>query len=697
MDPPDKDPDPDTLKLPGYPIHPRPTFSRSSKPTESTQLGGNFVQARILGLSHQGPKRRRHLRRSGQRTNPYARSRATHHRRFHELYHGSTRSSRRSPQTTNDQLAALVAALTAPDGQTSRPQQIRRRLFNTNPTATGRDHVSDDSEPNETLLADTLPVCSDLVTIREIAELKLSFQQMSEKIHQVTSADPQIESVLAATSRTLFISALTICGDGWNKWVRELDSSEKPVNAVCSAQTTTSAECKSLYAHYLSSLASGDFKFEPLKARLKNDKSRSKNKERRAQRKATGKGRHSETQQRDNEEDAPKGNGEGDSSANEEQPANRRRIEVILSQQTLSSDDENDDTPVLEDLRDVLKRKFESEDSNSSTHNDLRTTLDARKSRQDAPRGNGKGDSSADEEQPANRRRIEGILSQQTLSSDDENDDTPVLEDLRDVLKRKFESEDSNSSTHNDLRTTLDARKSRRISTSDPDPNERPNGDLRDKLNAEPRQEPRQHAPIDKNGRKDGYMYVVNENNVPVSTLVVRGEGSNKWVRELDSSDKPVDAVCSTQTTTAAGSAAQPFRTVDLTKHCKYHHVKGHYTAECKSLYAHYLSSLASGDFKFEPLKARPKNGKSWSRNKERRAQRKATGKGRHSETQQRDDKEDAPKSNGEGDSSADKEQPANHRRIEVILSPQTLSSDNENDDTPVLEDLRDVLAYLNR
>ncbi|KAF3549881.1 hypothetical protein DY000_02008576 [Brassica cretica] len=155
-------------------------------------------------------------------------------------------------------------------------------------------------------------------------------------------------------------------------------------------------------------------------------------------------------------------------------------------------------------------------------------------------------------------------------------------------------------------------------------------------------------------------MYVVNENNVSVSTLVVRGEGWNKWVRELDSSNKPFDAVCSTQTTTAAGSAAEPSRTVDLTKPCKYHDVKGHYTTECK--------------------------------NKERRAQRKATGKGRHNETQQRDDEEDAPKSNGEADSSADKEQPANRRRIEVILSQQTLSSDDENDDTLVLEDLRDVL-----
>ncbi|KAF3549684.1 hypothetical protein DY000_02009125 [Brassica cretica] len=103
---------------------------------------------------------------------------------------------------------------------------------------------------------------------------------------------------------------------------------------------------------------------------------------------------------------------------------------------------------------------------------------------EDAPKSNGEADSSTDEEQPANRRRIEVILSQQTLSSDDENDDTPVLKDLRDVLKRKLEPENSNSSTRNDLRTTLNARKSRRISAVDPNPKERSNGDLRDKLNA---------------------------------------------------------------------------------------------------------------------------------------------------------------------------------------------------------------------
>ncbi|KAF2543352.1 hypothetical protein F2Q68_00031635 [Brassica cretica] len=40
--------------------------------------------------------------------------------------------------------------------------------------------------------------------------------------------------------------------------------------------------------------------------------------------------------------------------------------------------------------------------------------------------------------------------------------------------------------------------------------------------------EPRQH-PRDKNSHRDGYVYIVNENNIPISTMVVRGEGWNKW------------------------------------------------------------------------------------------------------------------------------------------------------------------------
>ncbi|KAG5382604.1 hypothetical protein IGI04_034074, partial [Brassica rapa subsp. trilocularis] len=103
---------------------------------------------------------------------------------------------------------------------------------------------------------------------------------------------------------------------------------------------------------------------------------------------------------------------------------------------------------------------------------------------EETPKDNGEGDSSADEEHPANRRRIEVILSQQSLSSDEDNDDAPVPGDLRDVLKRKFESENEGGPKHRDLRTMLDARKSRRISTSDANNKEGPISDLRDKLNA---------------------------------------------------------------------------------------------------------------------------------------------------------------------------------------------------------------------
>ncbi|KAG5394429.1 hypothetical protein IGI04_024392, partial [Brassica rapa subsp. trilocularis] len=103
---------------------------------------------------------------------------------------------------------------------------------------------------------------------------------------------------------------------------------------------------------------------------------------------------------------------------------------------------------------------------------------------EETPRDNGGGDSSADEEHPANRRRIEVILSQQSLSSDEDNDVSPVPGDLRDSLKRRLAPENGSDTTRRDLRTMLDARKSRRISTSDGNNNEGPIGDLRDKLNA---------------------------------------------------------------------------------------------------------------------------------------------------------------------------------------------------------------------
>ncbi|KAF2540244.1 hypothetical protein F2Q68_00029698 [Brassica cretica] len=72
-------------------------------------------------------------------------------------------------------------------------------------------------------------------------------------------------------------------------------------------------------------------------------------------------------------------------------------------------------------------------------------------------------------------------------SPDDENDDAPIPGDMRDVLKRKLEPEDDNSSENTDLRLTLNARKFQRISTNGHVLKEHPKcpiGDLRDKLNA---------------------------------------------------------------------------------------------------------------------------------------------------------------------------------------------------------------------
>ena len=510
-------------------------------------------------------------------------------------------------KTTNDQLAALVAALTAPDGQTSRSQQIRRRLFNTNPTATGANHVSDDSEPNEALLTDALPAGPDLTTIRELAELKLSLQQMGEKIHQVTSAAPQIESVLAATSRTPFTRALTSVQLGKIEKLRlpEYKPGGDPVEHMTA------------------------FNIAMARARLPND----------------------------------------------ERDAGYCQMFVeTLHEQALTwfSQLEENSIGCFRDLSAAFLKTYIMFTKRSATASSL-WNLNQTK----------------DQSLRDYMEKFKAVVSRIDIP------DGIAIDALRNTLwvRSKFR-EDLYQNPTTSLQDAI-ARSDNFIRM------EEDTNAILSKMNApkapaaknaNTRQEPRQHAPNDKNGRKDGYMYVVNENNEPISTLVVRGEGWNKWVRELETSDKQVDTVCTTQPTAGAGSAAGPSRTIDLTKHCKYHDVKGHDTTECKSLYAHYLSSLASGGFKFEPLKTKPKNGKSWSKNKERRAQRKATGKGQQNDASRRDDEEQAPKDNGEGDSSADEEHPANRRRIEVILSQQSLSSDEENDDALVFGDLRDVL-----
>ncbi|KAG5385512.1 hypothetical protein IGI04_036982, partial [Brassica rapa subsp. trilocularis] len=199
-------------------------------------------------------------------------------------------------KTTNDQLAALVAALTAPEGQTSRPQQIRRRLFNTNPTATGED---------------TNAILSKMSAPKAPAAKNANARQEPRQ-HAPNDKNGRKDGyVYVVNENNTPISTLVVRGEGWNKWVRELESSDQKVDS----------------------------------------------------------------------EETPRDNGGGDSSADEEHPANRRRIEVILSQQSLSSDEDNDESPVLGDLRDSLKRKLKPENGGDSTRRDLRTMLDAWKSR----------------------------------------------------------------------------------------------------------------------------------------------------------------------------------------------------------------------------------------------------------------------------------------------------------------------------
>lgn len=69
---------------------------------------------------------------------------------------------------------------------TSNPPTIQRQLFNTDRTATTGQN----------------PNGPALTIVREIAELKLSLQDIHSKIHHIMSSTPQIDRVLAETLRT---------------------------------------------------------------------------------------------------------------------------------------------------------------------------------------------------------------------------------------------------------------------------------------------------------------------------------------------------------------------------------------------------------------------------------------------------------------------------------------------------------------
>ncbi|KAF2597269.1 hypothetical protein F2Q68_00011461 [Brassica cretica] len=251
---------------------------------------------------------------------------------------------------TNEQLAALVAPLTAPDGQTSRPQLIHHRLFNTNPTATGGDHASDDMP---------LATRTTVRTVLCISSMRTTYQPRpwwSEEKDRTSGSG----NLTRPTSQLMLSAQPNLTKQ------RVLP---EPLISPRIANITLSLVSRQ-----------GRLQSQASKSQAQKWQKLEKNKERRAQRKAIGKGRQNEKRTQD-EDKALKDDGNDDSSADEEQPTNRRCVEVILSQHALSSDEENDDTPSSGDFRDVLKRKLEPEDNNNLIDNDLRLTLNARKSR----------------------------------------------------------------------------------------------------------------------------------------------------------------------------------------------------------------------------------------------------------------------------------------------------------------------------
>ncbi|KAF8111887.1 hypothetical protein N665_0071s0026 [Sinapis alba] len=190
---------------------------------------------------------------------------------------------------------------------------------------------------------------------------------------------------------------------------------------------------------------------------------------------------------------------------------------------------------------------------------------------------------------------------------------------------------------------------------------------------ADTRQEPRQHASSDKGDRKKGFVYVVDEDDIPASTLVVQEKGWNTWEREPE--PKP-------------DASPKSSSTVDLSKYCEYHKIRGHETKECKQLHEALLASFSSGDTKVHlPKPKTQRKNPSCTKNKAKKVQQtqmakpmgEPRGKGKAVATNKRD-------------TSAEEDQSHNHRRVEVIFSQRETSSDEE---TPSDFDLREKLTHM--
>ncbi|KAG2255681.1 hypothetical protein Bca52824_074975 [Brassica carinata] len=126
----------------------------------------------------------------------------------------------------------------------------------------------------------------------------------------------------------------------------------------------------------------------------------------------------------------------------------------------------------------------------------------------------------------------------------------------------------------------------------------------------------------------------------------------------------PTKATDEQPQTTPAPSSSSP-SSLDLNQWCSYHKFKAHDTRDCRT------SNV-------ELPKLRPNNAKRWSKNKEKKAQKPQD----KADTQPKRAEDDKPDEQDEDETCADTEQPRNRRRVQVILTRPSSSSDEEEDAT---------------
>ncbi|KAF2618394.1 hypothetical protein F2Q68_00038858 [Brassica cretica] len=104
-------------------------------------------------------------------------------------------------KATNEQLAAILAPFAGNSGDPA--STVRKQLFDTCRTVGAKNTMNTNAAQVQT------PGGVDLVTVRELAELKQSFLDMKDRMLVGPTAAPLIERVLAETLKTPFSRRVT--------------------------------------------------------------------------------------------------------------------------------------------------------------------------------------------------------------------------------------------------------------------------------------------------------------------------------------------------------------------------------------------------------------------------------------------------------------------------------------------------------